>query len=389
MNKKLTATITVLLFTVITVTHAGTIMALSPAQDTQSSIVVPAWLKQSAQWWIAGQTSDTEFVKSIEFLLTENVIKSPRIMVKDFDDTNDKDFACDDTKLAESKTKQESKVLPDEISYDPKIDPSNFVSKIDNKFLTFVPGTTFVYESQTEDGLERNEVTVLDEKRNVMGVDATVVWDRVWLDGKLIEDTKDWYAQDKEGNVWYFGEESKEYVAGELAGLHGSWEAGVDGAKPGIVMKASPQVGDVYRQEFYAGVAEDMGEVISLDETVLVPHDRLYNCIKTKDWNPLEPGVTEFKYYCPEIGGVALEENPDENERVELISIGSDKLMTDISPDEAKKIALAEVPGTVTDIVKEGFRGKLAYAVEIMTTNGIETDVFVDIKTGKVLGIEQ
>jgi len=299
---------------------------------------------------------------------------------------------------------QEEKIIPEEpeiveeikdeptqeidTEYNPIIKPENFVSKINNKFLKFIPGTTFVYEAQTEDGLERIEVTVLEEKRTVMGVETTVVWDRVWLEGELIEDTKDWYAQDKEGNVWYFGEESKEYSEGEFLGTHGSWESGIDGALPGIVMKAFPQVGDFYRQEYYVGHAEDTGEVLSLHETVSVPHDRFYNCLKTKDLNPLEPDVIEHKYYCAEIGGVALEEDLEDGEKVELIDFGSKDLMTDFPLEEAKKIALIEVPGTVTDVAKEGFRGKFAYAIEIMSENGIETDVFIDIKYGTVLGTE-
>ena len=275
-----------------------------------------------------------------------------------------------------------------DLDYNPIIKPENFVSKIDNKFLTFTPGTTFVYEAQTEDGLERIEVTVTDEKRMVMGVETTVVWDRVWLEGELIEDTKDWYAQDKEGNVWYFGEESIEYTAGEFLGTPGSWEAGIDGAKPGIVMKASPKIGDFYRQEYYVGEAEDTGEVLSLRETVSVPHDRMYYCLKIKDLNPLEPDVVEFKYYCPVIGGVALEEDLEDKEVVELIDVGSDELMTDFPLEEAKKIALEVVPGKVTDVEREGFRGRIVYAIEIMSENGIETDVFIDIKFGKVLGTE-
>lgn len=384
MNRK-TPAVFALLISVIAVTQAGTITSPTLALE-DSNFVVPAWLKQSAQWWSGGQITDKEFVESIEFLITENLIQSPRIAVYD-SDSKDEKLQCDDKSTEESSLQNEPETVIDE-TYDPQIVPKNFVSKIDNKFLTFTPGTTFVYQAQTKDGLERNEVTVLDEKRMVMGVETTVVWDRVWLDGELIEETKDWYAQDIQGNVWYFGEESKEYAAGEIVSLHGSWEAGINGAKPGIVMKASPQIGDVYRQEYYAGVAEDMGEVVSLAETVLVPHDRLYNCLKTKDWNPLESSAAEYKYYCPEIGGVALEEVPEDNEKMELIDVGSDSLMTNISEDKAKQIALEEVPGTVTDIAKEGFRGKLAYAVEIMSTNGIETDVFVDIKTGKVLGIE-
>jgi len=299
---------------------------------------------------------------------------------------------------------QEEKIIPEEqviveevkdespqeidTEYNPIIKPENFVSKINHKYLKFTPETTFVYEAQTGDGLERIEVTVLEEKRMVMGVETTVVWDRVWLEGELIEDTKDWYAQDKEGNVWYFGEESKEYSEGEFVGMHGSWEAGIDGALPGIVMKAFPQVGDFYRQEYYVGQAEDTGEVLSLHETVSVPHDRFYNCLKTKDLNPLEPDVIEHKYYCAEIGGVALEEDLEDGEKVELIDFGSKDLMSDFPLEEAKKIALLEVPGVVTDVAKEGFRGKFAYAIEIMSENGIETDVFIDIKFGTVLGTE-
>jgi|CXWL01.1.fsa_nt_gi hypothetical protein len=273
-------------------------------------------------------------------------------------------------------------------AYNPEIILDNFVSKINNKFFTLTPGTTYLYESETKDGLERIEVTVTEEKRLVMGVETTVVWDRVWLDGKLLEDTKDWYAQDKEGNVWYFGEYSQEFEDGKFIGTSGSWEAGIDGAKPGIVMLASPQIGDIYKQEYYFGVAEDMGEILSLDETVLISNDRFYNCLKTKDWNSLEPEVLEFKYYCSEVGGLVLEENSRDQKTVELIDVGSDKLMTDITVEEAKKIALETVPGQVTDIVSEGYGGKAAYAVEIVANNGIETDVFVDIKTGIILGIE-
>jgi hypothetical protein len=212
-------------------------------------------------------------------------------------------------------------IVENEPIYDPKIIPSDFISEINNKFLTLTPGTTLFYESQTDEGLERNEFSVTDEKRTVMGVETTVVWDRVWLNDELIEDTKDWFAQDIEGNVWYFGEDSKDFEGGQLVSTKGSWEAGVDGAKPGIVMKASLQIGDSYRQEYYAGEAEDMGEVVSLGETVSVPYGTFSGCLKTKDWNPLEPGVIEFKYYCPQVGNMVFEEKPEGGEEVELIDV--------------------------------------------------------------------
>jgi len=165
-------------------------------------------------------------------------------------------------------------------------------------------------------------------------------------------------------------------------------EAGIDGALPGIVMKANPEIGDVYRQEFYKGIAEDMGEVIGFAEPIRIDHGYYVNCLKIKDVNLLEPEVIEFKYYCTQVGGVILEENIEDNERVELVDVGSDHLMTNITEEEAKQAALIEVPGIVTGIGIEGFRGKSVYAVEIQSDTGIEMDVFVDIKTGKILGTE-
>ena len=273
-------------------------------------------------------------------------------------------------------------------NYLPEINPTNFISKIDNQYFTLTPGITFLYISETNDGTERIEVTTLEDKRVVMGVETTIVWDRVWLDGVLIEDTKDWYAQDKDGNVWYFGEDSKEYSDGAYVGNSGSWEAGVDGALPGIIMKSDPVVGDVYRQEYYPGIAEDMGEIIEFSEPMRIPYGYFIDCLKIKDTTPLEPDVVEFKYFCTPAGGVVLEEDLEDGETVELQDIGDDNLMTDITHDEAKQAALVEVPGTVTDIETEGYRGKLVYAVEIQSESGIEMDVFVDIKTGKVLGSE-
>ncbi len=197
--------------------------------------------------------------------------------------------------------------LPSEVKeqgYDPGIDPANFVETIDNRYLPLIPGTTFVYEGDTEDGFERNEVYVTDETKEILGVTCTVVDDRVWVDGELEEKTFDWFAQDKDGNVWYFGENSKEYEDGEVVSTEGSWEAGVDGAKPGIVMQGNPTVGETYRQEFYAGEAEDMAKVLALDASVSVAYGDFEDCLKTKEWTPLEPGVVEHKYYAPDVGMV-------------------------------------------------------------------------------------
>ena len=186
--------------------------------------------------------------------------------------------------------------------------------------MPLIPGTKFIYEGVSEEGTERIEVVVMPETRVVMGVRCVVVRDTVRLNGEIIEDTYDWYAQDRQGNVWYFGEDSKEYKKGKAVGTTGSWEAGADGAQPGIIMQANPVVGDSYRQEYYAGEAEDMAEVAALEESVSIGFGSFTGCLKTIEWTPLEPGVMEYKYYAPNVG-VVLETVRGSKERSELVEI--------------------------------------------------------------------
>lgn len=196
--------------------------------------------------------------------------------------------------------------------YSPEINPLDFADQIDNPYFSLTPRTTFSYLGGTDEGTEVIKV---------MGVTILVVWDRVWLDDKLIEDTYDWYAQDQEGNAWYFGEDSKEYKKGKVVSTEGSWEGGVDGAMPGIIMKNILAIGDSYRQEYYQGEAEDWAEVVSLNEKVVVPFGSFENCIKTKDWSALEPDAIEYKYYSPSANNVVLETDAKNTERVELMNI--------------------------------------------------------------------
>ena len=245
-----------------------------------------------------------------------NVITNPSAEQNETSESEENESAEQREKMI-----QEKEITEQESIYDPKIIPDDFVSEINNKFFTLVPGTTFIYEGKTEDGTERNEMYVTNNTKVVLGVNTVEVWDRVWLDGELIEETLDWYAQDKSGNVWYFGEDSKEYESGKVTGTKGSWEAGVDGAKPGIIMQAEPKIGQEYRQEYYQNTAEDMAQVVSIDESVTVPYDSFTGCLKTKDWNPLEPGKDEHKYYCPDVAGVVLEVSIADGEKVELIDV--------------------------------------------------------------------
>src|SRR5919107_6340296 len=183
-------------------------------------------------------------------------------------------------------------------AYTPHINPSEFTTTIDNEYFPMKPGTTFLYQG----GTERGEMSVTSHTKKVMGVECVVVDDRAWEDGQLIEKTYDWFAQDKEGTVWYFGEDTKEYENGKVVSTKGSWEAGVDGAKPGIIMPAHPKVGQSYHQEYYPGEAMDMGRVISLNTSVTVPYGSFDHALDTKEWTPLQPGFSEKKYYVRGVG---------------------------------------------------------------------------------------
>jgi hypothetical protein len=199
-----------------------------------------------------------------------------------------------------SSSPQEKASTQEHKAYAPHIDPSEFTTTIDNEYLPLKPGTTFLYQG----GAERDQMTVTHDTRKVMGVECVVVDDRAWEGGQLIEKTYDWFAQDKEGNVWYFGEDTKEYENGKVVSTKGSWEAGVDGAEPGIIMKAHPKVGQSYRQEYYKGEAEDMAKVLSLNESVTVAYGSFDRVLKTREWTPLEPSYHEHKYYARGVGQV-------------------------------------------------------------------------------------
>ncbi len=206
-------------------------------------------------------------------------------------------------------------------NYNPVINPENFVDSVTNIFFPLKPGRIWSYQSPTEDGLETIVVTVLLEIKLIAGVKCTVVRDVVSLDGRVIEDTYDWYAQDKDGNVWYMGEDVSNYEGGILQDKEGSFEAGVDGAKPGILMLANPFPEMPYRQEYYFNHAEDWGKVIAKDVSVSTTYGTFQNCLKTADWSGLEPDEPlEYKYYAPNVG-LVREEIEGNSVYTDLISI--------------------------------------------------------------------
>lgn len=209
----------------------------------------------------------------------------------------------------------------DENRYDPEFDEENFGPVTDpNSYFPLLPGTVFVYEGETEEGSERNVVTVTDETREIEGVECTVVRDQVFVDDTLTEDTQDYFAQDLDGNVWYFGEDTLEIDEDGFLNIDGSWRAGEEGAKAGLIMRAAPFVGDIYRQEFALGEAEDAAQTLSLTEEVSVAQGDYTNCLMSSEFTPLEPDALEYKYYAPGVGFV-LAVDAESGRRLELIEV--------------------------------------------------------------------
>jgi hypothetical protein len=255
-----------------------------------------------------------------------------------------------------------------------QVNPQLFVAQVTNPLFPLAPGTKYVFEGDTEDGFVRIEVEVTAQRKEILGVSCIVVHAVEYVDGEVVEDTFDWFAQDVDGNVWYFGEDSKEIEDGTVVSTEGSWEAGVDGAQPGIVMLGIPTVGTTYQQELSPGVAEDMATVVGLDATVMTPLGTFEGCLETEDFTPLEPGITESKFYAAGYGTV-LEVEPD-GSRIELLSIEYDPPFNplDFSTAGAHPL-LPLVPGTVYRYEKD-----LGTEVE-----EIEVEVTTDTKV--ILGV--
>ena len=204
-----------------------------------------------------------------------------------------------------------------------KLDPAEFTTKIDNPYWPMSPGSRWVY-NEVEDGAKlKVEVTVTDRtKRIANGITARVVHDVVSENGQPLEVTDDWYAQDSAGNIWYLGEKTAEYKNGKVTSTAGSFEAGVDGAQAGIAMPANPEPGMAYRQEYYKGVAEDKGAVITVgEEQVEVPFGYFNtDILMTRDLVPLEPKVQELKFYAPDVGPLLSVHTDGAGGRAELVS---------------------------------------------------------------------
>lgn len=201
------------------------------------------------------------------------------------------------TSSSDSSFSAAAKPLPSEV------DPEDFVSGVTNPHFPLVPGTKFFYAGTKEGATTTDQVFVMHVTKLIQGVECTQVQDLAFEDSVLVERTLDWYAQDEEGNVWYFGEATEELDStGQVVSTEGSWEAGVDGASPGRIMLAKPKVGARYHQELAPEVAMDMAQVRRLDESLCVPLDCYEGVLVTKEWNLLEKGSVNLKSYAPGVG---------------------------------------------------------------------------------------
>jgi hypothetical protein len=204
-----------------------------------------------------------------------------------------------------------------------RIDPDRFVRHVDNPWFPLRPGTTYRWRGVNGGKRAADVLTVTHRTKVILGVTTTVLRDRAYVNGRLRESTVDWYAQDRDGNVWYFGEATRGIDRrGRVVSTAGSWQAGVDGAEAGIFMPGRPRVGQTFRQEYYKGHAEDHFRIRSLNASVKVPYISSRHAMRTTETTPLEPGVVDEKLYVRGVGTVleATVKGPD-TERLELISM--------------------------------------------------------------------
>lgn len=205
--------------------------------------------------------------------------------------------------------------------YNPQINPADFTTKIANKYFSLPVGKKMFFDAESKDGHEKIVIEITGETKIIEGVTTLVYLDTVYLNSQVHEVTRDYLAQHKNGDVWYFGEEVDNYENGKLKDHAGTFIHGRNGAKAGIWMKAEQKVGDSYKQEYYKGEAEDMRDTVATSQTVTTKIGTYTDCVKVYDWTPLDKKSREYKYYCPQVGSLVLNENLETGKRSELIEV--------------------------------------------------------------------
>lgn len=228
------------------------------------------------------------------------------------------------TSAQSGSTPSASDLAPIHGRYSPTIDPANFVATIDNRYFPLLPGTGFHYRGVAENGKtpQTDDMVVTHETKKILGVSCTVVRDTVSSRGKAIEHTFDWYAQDRQGDVWYMGEDTSELQHGKFVKADDSWQAGVDGAKAGIIMPGDPRAGDTYRQEYYPHYALDQARVLGPGASIKVPYGSYRDTLLTVETAPkLDPGVAERKWYVAGVGDIKEHTVSGNHEEIVLVSV--------------------------------------------------------------------
>jgi hypothetical protein len=223
----------------------------------------------------------------------------------------------------DSTTADAASLAPVNGAYSPSIDPANFSTTVDNRYFPLTPGSVTRSMGVAENGKtpQADRSVVTHQTKTILGVDTVVVLDTISSQGQPVERTHDWYAQDTQGNVWYFGEDSFDYKNGHFVKNSGSWQSAVNGAQPGIIMEANPKPGDAYRQEYYPGHALDQAKVLSTDGAVHVPYKSFPHTLGTIEHTSLEPDVKEKKWYAPGIGEIKSADVSGSHEQFQLVSV--------------------------------------------------------------------
>lgn len=283
-----------------------------------------------------------------------------------------------------------------------EVRPENFVSGVSNPYFTLIPGRKLSYDGIDPNGVKiHKEILASDLEREIAGVKTLAAWDREWHDNSLVKDTKRYYAQDKDGNVWLFGETELDIFGGYMKNKGSEWFHGENNAKAGIVVPGVAQVGDEIARAFN-GLNEEKAEVLAVGEAIDVPKGAFADCLKIRDYAVGEGAIETYDYYCKDIGNFALELVPDTFGKISLakvednfpttgLNLNYPELKITVAETKAKEIALDEVLNSdeVTAINLVLRNDDPVYAVDVLDDDKDTTRVFIDINSGKVLTTEK